>query len=270
MGQIDGDTPGLRMFALLELVATHDGDYTVQSLVEQTQLPKPTVHRMVQQLLNADLLSHGSRPHRFRTGPRMRQVAQSVLANDTHHAARHSVLTELVSELGESCNLTALAGNQVIYLDRVETDEPLRIHLGPGTRVPAHASASGKVLMSQLGAMQRKRILGATPLPSYTAHTVTDPHRLGDEVKQAAADGYALDRQEYLEGLVCIAVPISDNETGSNNLCLAVQAPITRFSPEGLSTLLPRLRAAADTIHQTEQLSSDSVGHQAWSSAGAN
>ncbi|NJN06382.1 MAG: methyltransferase domain-containing protein, partial [Rhodobacteraceae bacterium] len=63
------------------------------------------------------------------TGVRLRRLAQQLLLNDTLHGARHGVLRALVSEVGESCNLTALSGSDVIYLDRVETPAPLRFYL---------------------------------------------------------------------------------------------------------------------------------------------
>jgi DNA-binding IclR family transcriptional regulator len=56
------------------------------------------------------------------------------------------VLRQLVEEVGESCNITALSGSEVVYLDRVETQAPLRFYLHPGSRVPVHCSASGKLL----------------------------------------------------------------------------------------------------------------------------
>ncbi len=62
------------------------------------------------------------------------------------------MLRHLVDEVGESCNITALTGSEVIYLDRVETPAPLRFYLHVGSRVPVHCSASGKMFLAQLSA----------------------------------------------------------------------------------------------------------------------
>ena len=83
------------------------------------------------------------------------------------------MLRQLVEEVGESCNLTALSGSEVIYLDRVETAAPLRFYLHPGSRVPVHCSASGKMFLAQMSPLQRKRLLAHAPLQKYTASTST-------------------------------------------------------------------------------------------------
>ena len=91
--------------------------------------------------------------------------------NDSHHGARHAVLRHLVDELGESCNITTLSGSEVVYLDRVETAAPLRFYLHPGSRVPVHCSASGKVFLAQMSAAQRRRLLA--PRAARAAHRRT-------------------------------------------------------------------------------------------------
>lgn len=252
VGSIQGETPALRMFALLEFITTRDRLFTLQALVDQTGLPKPTLHRMLQQLEGAGLLMRHSDGKHYGTGARMRRMAEDVLLNDTRHGARHAVLRRLVDEIGESCNLTSLSGNEVIYLDRVDTDEPLRIHLGPGSRVPAHASASGKMILSQFAPAQRDRILSMDRLRAFTTHTLTDPDALHAEIQRIRSDRYALDRQEYLDGLVCIAVLVP-NTTGRSNMCVAVQAPIMRLTPEGLIDRLPTVMAAAEALGQIEE-----------------
>jgi IclR family transcriptional regulator, acetate operon repressor len=124
--RLDGDTPMLRLVALLERVASKDQRFSLQALVDDTGLPKPTVHRMLQQLEGAGLLHREGDGRHYGTGVRLRRLAENLLLNDTHHGARHAVLRHLVEEVGESCNITALSGGEVIYLDRVETPAPLR------------------------------------------------------------------------------------------------------------------------------------------------
>ncbi len=158
------DTPVLRLVALLERVASRHEPFALQGLVEDTGLPKPTLHRMLQQLEGAGLLRRESDGRRYGTGVRLRQLAENLLLNDTLHGARHAVLRQLVEEVGESCNLTALSGSDVIYLDRVETAAPLRFYLHPGSRVPVHCSASGKMFLAQMSPLQRKRLLAHAPL----------------------------------------------------------------------------------------------------------
>lgn len=249
--ELTGDTPTLRLFALLELIASKDQLFTLQGLVEETGMAKPTLHRMLQQLESAGLLVRESNGRQYGVGGRLRRMAESLLLNDTHHGARHAVLRNLVDELGESCNVTTLSGNEVVYLDRVETPEPLRITLHPGSRVPMHCSASGKMILSQLAPAQRRRLLEAAPLRRLTPKTVTDVDRLELELKRIRRDGYAIDDEEFLPGLVCVAV-LAPTAAGHSNLAIAVQAPVVRLTPDKALQLLPALRRAADTLGQLE------------------
>ena len=147
---INGETPTFRLFSLLEVIASRDQLYSLQGLVEETGLPKPTLHRMLQQLEAGGLLQREDDGRRYSTGVRLRRLAENLLLNNSFHGAQHAVLSRLVDEVGESCNLTALSGGEVVYLDRVETAAPLRFYLHPGSRVPAHCSASAQTATHQL------------------------------------------------------------------------------------------------------------------------
>ncbi len=247
------DTPALRLFALLEQVAARDHLFSLQSLVENTGWPKPSVHRMLQQLETAGLVQRDGDARHYSTGLRLRRFAHTLLANSTFHGARHRVLRALVDEVGESCNITALAGSEVVYLDRVETAAPLRFYLHPGSQVPVHCSASGKVFLSQMLPEQQKRLLRAAPLERCTAATLTDPNLLGRELADVAAQGYGLDREEFLPGLVCVAVPVPPADTtGRAALCVALQAPAVRLSIPQALAWLPALQRAAQALGRLE------------------
>lgn len=249
--ELNGDTPTMRLFALLELIAAKDQFVSLQGLVEETGLPKPTLHRMLQQLEGAGLLIRQGDSRQYGTGARLRRLAENLLLNATQHGARHGVLRNLVDEIGETCNVTALSGNEVIYLDRVETPEPLRFYLRPGSRVPVHCSASGKMLLSQLSPAQRRKLLAHSPLKQHTDKTLTDLEALETELKRVRKNGYAVDDEEFLPGLVCVAVLVP-TETGRSNMCVAAQAPVMRLTPEKAVRLLPALQRAAEAMSRIE------------------
>lgn len=249
--QLSGGTPTLRLFALLELIASKDAFVSLQGLVDETGVPKPTLHRMLQQLEGAGLLIRQSDGRHYGTGARLRRLAENLLLNATQHGARHAVLRSLVDEIGESCNVTALSGNEVLYLDRVETSEPLRFYLHAGSRVPVHASASGKMILSQMSPAQRRKLLAHAPLRQHTAKTVTDLGRLERQLERVRAMGYAVDDEEFLPGLVCAAVLVP-TESGRSNLCVAVQAPAMRMSAQAALGHLPALQRAAGAMSRIE------------------
>lgn len=245
--RLDGDTPNLRLFALLEVIAQKDAPFTLQAMVEETGLPKPTMHRMLQQLEGAGILQREGNGRHYGTGQRLMRLAENTLLNSTTHGARHAVLRQLVDEVGESCNITAFSGSEVLYLDRVETAAPLRFYLHPGSRVPAHCSATGKLFLSQMTPSQRRRLLAAVPLEKFTANTHASFEALEREIEQVRAQGYAFDNEEFLPGLLCLGVLVPSAQ-GHSNMGLALQAPVMRFSRERALSFLPTLRRAAEAI----------------------
>lgn len=249
--EINGDTPTMRLFALLEVIASKDQFFSLQELSEETQLPKPTLHRMLQQLETAGLLQRSVDGRHYGTGVRLRRLAEKLLLNDVSHGARHAVLRHLVEEVGESCNLTALSGSEVIYLDRVETAAPLRFYLQPGSRVPVHCSASGKIFLSEMTPSQRQRLLAHAPLEAFTPKTLTQMEQLEQEIKQIKRQGFALDNEEFLPGLLCVAMLVP-NASGRSNLCVAVQAPIMRLTVDKAMQLLTPLHRAAEALSRIE------------------
>ncbi len=247
LGEVRGETPALRLFSLLEVIATRDQSFSLQELVDETGLPKPTLHRMLAQLEAAGLLQREHDGRRYGTGLRLRRFAENLLFNDTCHGARHAVLRRLVEEIGESCNLTALSGGEVVYLDRVETPAALRFYLQPGSRVPAHCSASGKLFLARMSPAQRRRLLGHAPLERFTDRTLTDLDALERELHKVRRDGYAIDNEEFLPGLLCVAVPVCRGDERPK-LAVAVQAPVMRLTPDRALRVLPALQRAAAAL----------------------
>ena len=230
--EINGDTPTLRLFSLLEVVASKDQYFSLQSLVEETNIPKPTLHRMLQQLESAGLLERSVDSRQYGTGVRLRKLAENLLLNVSFRGAPHGVLRALENEVGECCNLTAVSG------------------------VPVHCSASGKLLLAGMAPSQRQRLLAHAPLEAFTPKTLTDLDALEEEIKQVKRQGYALDNEEFLPGLLCVAVLVP-SISGRSNLCVAVQAPIMGLSPAKALSLLPALQRAADALSRIE---SDAAG----------
>lgn len=245
--RLEGNTPAQRLLTLLEVISEKDQFFTLQGLVDETGMPKPTLHRMLQQLETSGMLQREADGRHYSRGGRLRRLAEKLLLNDTMRGARHGILSALVEEIGESCNITALSGGEVLYLDRVETPAPLRFYLHPGSRVPVHCSASGKLFLAQMAPAQRRRLLADMPLKQFTRNTLIDYQALEKEVETVKHQGYAFDDEEFLPGLLCIAV-LSSHPVGVSNIGLAMQAPTMRVTREKALSYLPALRQAADSI----------------------
>lgn len=243
----------LKPLGLLEVVAATQHPATLAELASSVGVPKPTMHRWLGALEQAGLVQRTPDGRRYELAARASRLALSILSNIPGGAIRHQILRRVVQDVGEACNLTVLEGTQVTYLDRVESKWPLRITFQQGSKVPAYCSASGKLFLSLMQPAKRDLVLSGMPMERHTDNTLVDKTALLRELAQVRRDGYALDREEFLAGLVCLAVPIFQQK-GRSRSCvaaLAIQAPVTRLSHTDLVTKLPVLQEAAAALAST-------------------
>ncbi len=241
----------IRAFTLLETIMKADKPLTSAYLAEDLDLPKATVHRIAQQLEEEGLLQREPNGKRFVGGIRLRKLATAILSNSVMTAARHTILQGLSKSINETVNLTALDGNELIYLDRIESNWPYRIHLPVGSHLPLYCTAAGKLLLANMKSAWRQRYLQAVSLEKYTNKTILDMDDLKSQLDDIAKNKVGYDHGEYLDGMIALAVPVYDE---NNNACfaIAVHAPNARVSLEELKEHLPAMREAAVKIAELE------------------
>ena len=249
----DGGTQStlIRGFGIVEKVVQADRPLSSAYLAEELDLPKATVHRICQQLEDEGLLQREPGGKRFTGGKRLRHLAMATLSNSVLSAHRSSILQALSQEVGETCNLTVLDGNEIVYLDRIETNWPYRIHLPIGSHLPLHCTATGKLFLANMKPAARRRLINSLALTRHTDQTITDPDTLEAQLNKAADEGVGYDSGECLEGLVSIAVPVLGED---NRMCfaIAIHAPSVRKSLDELRQYLPTLRHAAARMAASE------------------
>ncbi|MCB1800348.1 MAG: IclR family transcriptional regulator [Gammaproteobacteria bacterium] len=234
----------LRGLIVLEKVVQAQRPISATDLLEDVDLPKPTLNRILQQLEEEGLLQREPVNRRYMPGPRTREMALGVMSNRAVGAPRHAILKALSEEIGETCNCTMLDGDHTVYFDRVEANWPYRIQLPVGSQLPLHCTASGKLFLANMSQRLRQRLINAAPLKRYTDRTITDPKLLNDELSRIELDGIGIDNEEFMTGMVAIAVPVFN---ASNNICftVAAHAPTVRKPLEALRQFIPSLRRAA-------------------------
>lgn len=237
----------LRGFLLLEALVQAKRPLAISELIPLIGLPKPTVHRLAQQLEEEGLILREPLQKRFCIAPRTRHFALDALQGNSFAAPRHAILQKLSDDIGETCNCSVLDGNELVYFDRVEANWPIRVQLPVGSRLPLHCTASGKVFLSHMKPAQRKKLLRAVPLQAHTSKTCTDPDELERQLSQTSAKTVGVDDGELIEGMAAIAVPICKPD-GDICLTLAVHAPTLRSPLDKLMTHLPTLQAAAQSL----------------------
>ncbi len=234
-----------RSLAILEHVAQSSSPVDVLDIMGTLQLPKATAYRLVDWFVGQGYLTREPGRRRLMVGPKFTHLAFGALAASTHNAPAHAVLDRLVQLVQETCNVGTLVHSEVLYIDRVEANHwPLRLHFSVGARVPLHCSAIGKLFLALMPAQRRRRLLSNLELRAWTECTIRTLPALETELRRIRKEQVAFDRQEFLSGVVCAAVPVIGRD-GELLAALAIQAPHVRMDVEIARNHLPTLRRAA-------------------------
>lgn len=207
-------------------------------------LPKSTAHRLCTVMERQGYLQKMMDGKRYMPGEKLRKLAIGVLAHSELRAQQHAILKSLSRDIGETCNLSYPDGSEMMYADRVETQWPLRLQLTIGTHVPLYCTASGKMYLSSLPRKKREKVAGQLELVSHTPNTITNLSDLLVDLEQINKHAVSVDREEYVEGMIAIAVPIAD-EGRRLYATVSFHAPVARMKLDAAMEHVPRLCKAA-------------------------
>lgn len=236
-----------RVLDILETVASSERPLSPTDLAVQLDIPKASLHRLVAVLEEQGFLQTRMNKRGLQPGHRLHRVALGVLASAPMQAQRQAILGTLSEEIGETCNIAVPDGSEMIYFDRAETHWPVRVQLQIGSRVPVCATAGGKMFLSSLPRAKRESLISHIKLVPFTANTILDTDQLHAELDATAARGYAVDNEEYIDGMVALAVPITD-EAKRLYATLSFHAPCMRIAFAAVTDFLPQIRKASDKL----------------------
>lgn len=237
----------LRLLTLLEEVVRIGGPVSPADLAGATELPKATLHRLFQTLEAEGYLQREPDGRSYSVGLRARQLAVATLSTMRVRTARLAVMRALAKDTGETCNFAIPDREAMVYLDRVETEWPLRVQFSVGTRVPLYCTASGKLYLSTLSDLRLASYLRNVDLEPLAPNTITDPEKLHAEIEKVRSQGFAVDDEEFVEGAIAFSMPLRDMH-GRMPGTISFQGPKQRLTLEKGHSYLPRLKRAAEEL----------------------
>jgi DNA-binding IclR family transcriptional regulator len=232
---------------LMQAIATAEEPQQLAELAQQVGMPKPTVHRLLAQLEEVGMIGHDLGGKGFTIGATWLQLAVDALLTRAKQPAIRGIMRKLVDQIQESCNLGMLQDYEVLYLERVECDWPLRMQLRSGSRVPLHCTASGKLFLANMSPSLLQKVLPNLRLQKFTSHTITDLDTLRQEIETIRQTGISTNREEYNLGLIGVAVPLRRRDK-TVAATLSIHAPSFRMSLEAALGHLPLLQQTAAEI----------------------
>jgi DNA-binding IclR family transcriptional regulator len=209
--QVAGTAAFSKFMTVLQAVADAAGPAAMADLVRASGYPRGTVYRIVAALLHQGLIAETAAPAagvRYALGPRLLQLASRAWSQLDLRAALADDLQALRDETGETVHLAVPADREMIYIDKLESQGPVRMASRVGGRLALHSTAAGKAYLAALPSAEADALIATLALAGRMPNTITDAAALRRELARIRQRGYAVDDEENERGIVCYGVAI--------------------------------------------------------------
>ncbi len=251
-----------RVSFILDILAQSPQGISVRQLSRKVNLPKGTAHRLLSSLAYFGYVRQNPETKDYSLGFKLVELGHRLLNQlDLRNEAK-AFLVDLAGRTKETVHLVILDQGEIVYLDRVETEESssvLRMVSKVGSRNPAHSTAVGKVLLAQLSEKELETLIKMKGLPKRTENTITDPVQLKEHLKSIDAQGYAVDDEENEGGIRCVAAPIR-NEVGRVVAAISISGPTIRMTRDIIEKKLNK-EAMETALRISQKLGFQEVGY---------
>lgn len=216
------------------------------AIAKLTGMPRSMVYRFLISLEEGGLISRTSRGQ-YKLGINLVKFGQLVLERTDLRSIAHPYLEELSITTQEIVHLGMLNERcAIVYIDKIDTPQPVRIHSSIGRECPLYCTGIGKAYAAFRREDEWEEIIPSY-LKQHTPNTITDRERLWKEFRQIRVLGYALDEEEHEVGIRCIGVPVFDSQgqvTGS----ISIASPVSRVTREKITQIIPLIKSVGGKI----------------------
>ena len=228
-----------RGLSVLSVLAESSSPLNLTEISHQLRLSKSTIQRLTFTLLQLGYLNRNKETKKFRLGPKILSLGFAAIRNLDLKEVAYPYLEETSREVGETVNLAVLDGTEIVYVERIRTQQILNINLNVGSRLPVHCTSMGKTILAFLPNNRLEEVLKKIELPSLTSLTITSKKGLKKELGKIARRGFAINNEELSNGLRSVAAPIK-NHNGEVIAAVNIAVPSIRVSLKRLETVLAR------------------------------
>ena len=232
---------------VLDLVAAQGRPVRFSDLMPLSPFPKATLYRLLQTLTSQGMLSHDPDRGFYTLGVRLVRLAHDAWRQSSLGPLARPYLDRLSAEMGETVHLAQLDDGQVLYVDKRDAAKPVEMFSQAGRIGPAYCTGVGKAMLAWLPPEALEQSVARQSFRRFTPRTLTTSAALLAELEQVRVNGYALDREEHEDGIICVALPVM-TRAGRVLGAVSVTSTTARSSLATLETLVPRIDATARQI----------------------
>lgn len=215
---------------MLELLSQEPFEMTLKEISQRLNIPLASLWRILGVLTRKGYLIYDAGRHTYRLGFKLISMGNFLLESSHYRSQAREDLRKLAETTGETVELDARVKDQLVLLEQVVGPEGLYLYSHPGSTMPFfHATAPGKVYLSQLSQERLREVMGKIGFPRFTPRTIQSLDDLEEELRQVRKNGYAVDIEEMRQGVARVAAPIY-NTSGRVIACVAIVCPSFRLS----------------------------------------
>lgn len=240
------DKTFLKGLTLIQTLAGRETPSGVTELARELRLTKSNVHRLLQALV-ARRFARKLAGGQYELTTKIWELGWSVLGRLDVKQVAAPFLRELAEKTQETVHLSILDGSEVVYIDKIDSSQPVRAYSHVGGRAPAYAVATGKALLAWQSPSVVIDVLGNGRLKKFTRHTAASTKEVQNELKRVRERGFAANRGEWRETVCGLAAPIRD-ATGAVVAAVGISGPSERLRPRALSEFAPIVTKTAEAI----------------------
>ncbi|GAB5438102.1 IclR family transcriptional regulator [Falsiruegeria mediterranea] len=227
---VQGTQSFARSIGLLQHICDRASPPTLGDLLDECFFTRPTLYRLLNGL-EAEGLIVQLRDKSYKPGPRLINLARSALATSDIRERARDALVRVRDQTGETVHLAVPSGDGLVYIDKIESLETVRMNSTVGTFVPLHSSGVGKAYLAALSDEELAAILDTVTLAPITPFTTIDPIKLREQITQCRAQGFVFDNQENETGIVCFGAAILD-EDAKPIAAISISVPLFRLKKD--------------------------------------
>ena len=220
---------------------------TLSDLAVRTEMPPSSTHRILSTLQKHGYVEFDETTQEWMIGIEAFRIGNTYLVRTNLVEAARKTLRRLMEETGETANLGIADSGDVVFVDQVETHNPIRAFFRPGTRGHMHSSGIGKALLSDMPRREVEKIIHNKGQPEFTSKTLTSSEQLFNDLTATRDRGWSIDDEERYSGMRCVASTIY-NSFGEAVAGISVSGPTVRFPNHVISELGPKVKHAADEV----------------------
>jgi IclR family transcriptional regulator, KDG regulon repressor len=232
---------------IIELLSKSPHGLSLLELNQKLGFPKSTIHHILSTFIPYDYVTQDPERKKYALGLRFLGISRTILDNIDIRKTAHDHIRKLHQECKEAVHLSILRNGLVTYVDKVQKEGGLFLDTYIGFTTDPHAAAGGKILLSELSDKEVKEIYKNRSLKVYGKNTITSLSGLLEEIKKIRVQGYAIDDEEYYEGVRCVAAPIRAG--GKIVAALSITGSIFTITMERIQRkLIPLVKKSAEEI----------------------